>query len=74
MKQPRCEAVPSEKQLIRKQQHWRRKLFMKEDRFIRSNALNKQIIQPFEEMMQLQTPLQLILRTLFKLTVLAFIR
>lgn len=47
---------------------------MKEDRFIRSNALNKQIIQPFEEMMQLQTLLQLILRTLFKLTVLAFIR
>lgn len=47
---------------------------MKEDRLIRSNALNKQIIQPFEEMMQLQTLLQLILRTLFKLTVLAFIR
>lgn len=65
MEQPRCKAVPSEKQLIRKQQHWRRKLLMKEDRFIRSNALHKQIIQPIEETMQLQTSLQLILKTLY---------
>lgn len=47
---------------------------MKEDRFIRSNALNKQISQPLEETMQLQTPMELILKTLFKLTVLVFIR